>query len=127
VGNIAKRHHFLTRGYLQGFTDTADKNGKLWVYDFRENKLFNPNPRGVALETNFNNIDLRGYASDYLEKMFADKIEEKAVSVLRWICVNNDIPPDDEFSYVLNLLTLFAVRNPAMRRSMTASKSMPTG
>jgi len=122
VGNIAKGHHFVTRGYLQGFTDTGDRNGKLWVFDFRVNRLFNPNPRGVALETNFNKIDLPGYAPDYLEKIFADKLEGTAVSVLRWICANNDIPPDEDFSYVLNLLTLFAVRNPAMRRSMAASR-----
>ena len=64
VGNIAKGHHFVTRGYLQGFTDTGDRNGKLWVFDFRVNRLFNPNPRGVALETNFNKIDLPGYAPD---------------------------------------------------------------
>jgi Protein of unknown function (DUF4238) len=54
--------------------------------------------------------------------VFADKLEGKAVSVLRWICTNNDIPPDEDFSYMLNLLTLFAVRNPAMRRSMAASR-----
>ena len=64
MGNIAKGHHFVTRGYLQGFTDTGDRNGKLWVFDFRVNRLFNPNPRGVALETNFNKIDLPGYAPD---------------------------------------------------------------
>jgi hypothetical protein len=111
-----------TAPFLDQEPDTGDKKGKLWVFDFRENKLFNPNPHGVALETNFNKIDLPGYAPDHLEKMFADKIEQKAVSVLRWICANNDIPSDEDFSYVLNLLTLFAVRNPAMRRSMTASK-----
>jgi hypothetical protein len=122
MGNTAKGHHFLTRGYLQGFTDTGDKKGKLWVFDFRANRPFNPNPRNIALETNFNTIDLPGYAPDYLEKVFADKLEGKAVSVLRWICANNDIPSDEDFTYVLNLLTLFAVRNPAMRRSMVASK-----
>ena len=122
MGNIATKHHFVTRGYLQGFTDTGDKKGKIWVFDSQAQKLFNSNPRGLAWEWNFNKIDLPGNAPDCLEKMLGDKLEGKAVSVLRWICVNNDIPHDEDFGYVLKLLTLFAVRNPAKRRSMTASR-----
>jgi len=101
MANVAKGHHFVTRGYLQNFTDTGTKDGKLCVFDFRENKLFSANPRSVALETDFNKIDLPGYAPDHLENMFANNVEGKAVSVMRWICANNEIPPDEDSSYVL--------------------------
>ena len=68
MGNIPTGTILSLVATSQGFTDTEDRNGKLWVFDFRVNKLFNPDPRGVALETNFNKIDLPGYAPDYLEE-----------------------------------------------------------
>jgi hypothetical protein len=44
MGNVAHGHHFVTRGYLQGFTDTGDRNGKLWVFDFPSEKTVQPKP-----------------------------------------------------------------------------------
>jgi len=44
------------------------------------------------------------------------------VSVIRRIVREQEIPEDEEFSYVLNLIALLAVRNPAMRRALTVSQ-----
>ena len=120
--NVARRHHFVSEGYLRQFTDTVTGDGKVCVLDLRENRRFSATPRNIAVETDFNRIDLPGFEPDYLEKTFAQQLEGKAASVLRWICDNGEIPANEDFSYVLNLATLFAVRNPAMRRSMEAAR-----
>lgn len=118
---VARNHHFVAQCYLAGFTDTGTKDGRLCVFDFKANRFFRQKPRNVAFAPDFNRVDLEGHAPDVLETAFGE-LEGRAASVIRRITAENDIPEDEEFSYVLNLITLFAVRNPAMRQSMTRAR-----
>lgn len=56
-----------------------------------------------------------------MEKAFGE-FEGKTASVIRAICQKRELPPDEDFSYVLNLISLLATRNPRMRRSMTIAR-----
>ncbi len=96
----AKDHHFVPQGYLAGFTDTGGKEGMLCVFDLTTDRLFRTKPRNVAFEKHFNRIEADGQAPDALEKAFG-QFEGKTISVVRAICRDEELPEDEEFSYVI--------------------------
>lgn len=117
----ARDHHFVPQGYLAGFTDTGTKDGRLYAFDFVDGRCFRPKPRNVAFEVDFNRFEADGHPPDALEKALGD-FEGKAASVVRAICRDGELPSDEEFSYVLNLMCLLATRNPRLRNSMTIAR-----
>src|SRR5437773_538304 len=49
-----EKHHWLTRLYLQGFTDSGDKKGKLWIHHFVEENSGEKHPNQVCFTINGN-------------------------------------------------------------------------
>ena len=121
MAQVAKDHHFVPKCYLAAFTDTATEDGRLCVFDFETGRFFRQRPKNVAFEKHFNRIEVEGHAPDALEKAFGE-FEGQAISVIRSICLDGDLPPDEQLSFVVNLIALLAVRNPSGRRSMTAAR-----
>jgi hypothetical protein len=122
MAQVAKDHHFVPKCYLAAFTDTGTEDGRLCVFDFEVGRFFRQRPKNVAFEKHFNRIEVEGQAPDALEKAFGE-FEGQAISVIRSICRDGDLPPPDEqLSFVLNLIALLAVRNPRGRRSMTTAR-----
>jgi hypothetical protein len=121
MAQVARKHHFVPQCYLGGFTDSGAKDGRLCVFDFVANRFFREKPKNVAFEVDFNCVDVEGHSPDALESAFGE-FEGFTASVIRRICSEGQLPKDEEFSYVLNLISLLAVRNPANRRSMTAAR-----
>jgi hypothetical protein len=119
---ISRKHHFVPRCYLARFTDSGTSEGRLCVFDLAASRLFQEKPKNVAKEIDFNRVDIEGQPPDVLESAFGELVEAKAASVIRQICDEDRLPGIEEFSYVLNLITLLAVRHPVMRRAMTAAK-----
>jgi len=109
---------------LARFTDTGTKDGRICVFDMVAKRSFPQNPKNLAYEWDFNRVDFEGHPPDVLEKAFGELIEWEAASVSLRMCQENRIPEDEEFSYVLNLITLLAVRHPVMRRSMEAARQL---
>ena len=92
------------------------------MIDFEASRFFRQRPRNVAFEVDFNRFETQNYPPDALETAFG-QFEGKTASVIRRICSEERLPEDEEFSYVLNLIALLAVRNPSMRRSMDTARS----
>ena len=125
MAQVAKDHHFVPVCYLAAFTDTGTEDGRLYVFDFEVGRFFRQRPRNVAFEKHFNRVEIDGQPPDTLEKAFG-QFEGQAISVVRSICSEGDLPPDEQLSFVLNLIALLAVRNPRGRRSMTAARQRTT-
>jgi uncharacterized protein DUF4238 len=119
---VARNHHFVPQCYLAGFTDTGTKTGRLCVLDFEASRFFRQRPRNVAFEVDFNRFETNSYAPDALERAFG-QFEAMASQVVRKICTEECLPEDEQFSYVVNLITLLAIRNPALRRSMDTARN----
>lgn len=119
---IARNHHFVPQGYLGGFTDTGTRDGRLFVSDLVSNSVFRTKPRNVGAKRDFNRIDVDGQDPDALENAFG-KFEGRVIPVIREIQASGDLPTDDEFSYVLNLMALLVVRNPRSRKKMNDARS----
>ena len=76
----SKKHHYLPRHYLNGFTDTENT---FFVYDKRKDNVFLTNPGGAFFENNLNTLTFpSGDSSDFLEDMYT-KIENQF-----WGCLN---------------------------------------
>lgn len=118
VKKITRNMHYISQCYLAPFTATGTKDGQLWVCDSLEKKTFCTKPRNVGAERDFNRVELEGYAPDVLEASLA-VFEGKAAAVISAIIKNESLPPDDQFAYVINLICLFVVHHPVMRKVMS--------
>ncbi len=66
--NRSKKHHYLPKYYLKGFTNS--KNG-FFVYDKQADKIFRTSPDTTFFENNLNTITLSdGNSSDSLENLY---------------------------------------------------------
>jgi hypothetical protein len=122
---VARRHHYVSQGYLAQFTDTGNSKGVLCAVDFLSKQFFRPKPKVVAFELDFNRIEIDGIAPDALETALGP-IESRAIREIRGVCKTGKMPPMEAFSYVYNLITLFAVRTPALRAAMLAAETHMT-
>ena len=48
-----RAHHFAPQCWLAGFTDTGEKDGRLWVTDLKRRKQWPSNPRNAAHRRDF--------------------------------------------------------------------------
>ena len=74
----SKKHHYLPRHYLKGFTNL---DGSFFVYDKQTKKIFASNPDNSFSENNLNTVRIHGQDSDFIEKMYS-QIEGKVWSAL---------------------------------------------
>jgi hypothetical protein len=112
------RHHFVSQFYLGGFTGTGKKDGWFWVYN--RAVCGRSTPKNVAYTLDFNELTT-GDDSEALEKALSG-FESKVATVVHEIRRSHQIPPDADFSYVLNLIALFWTRNPRFREAQLSSK-----
>jgi len=103
---LSKKHHYLPRHYLKGFTNNT--NG-FYIYDKKEDKIFYTSPDAAFFENHLNTVSLPGGgSSDFLEKFYSD-IENECWNSLDQIREsNNKIPIDplDKMNLFLFLLFL---------------------
>jgi hypothetical protein len=114
---VARKHHYVSAGYLAQFTDTGNSKGLLCTLDFRTEKFFQAKPRDVAFEIDYNAIEVDGLPSDAYE-IAQGRFEGEAIRQVRQICETGKLPDLKALSYIYNLITLFSVKNPAIRNSM---------
>ena len=117
---IARRHHYLPQVYLRAFTDTGLKDGQFNVLDVQSGRSFRTSPINVAVERDFNRVDIEGHSPDAIEQALAP-FEAQAVTAIRKVIETEEFPSDDDWNWILNLLGLIAVRNPQLRQSFNSS------
>src|ERR1044071_2581567 len=77
----ARRHHFLPQAYLKGFSAASPR---LQVIDLVGRKTFVTSAENIAVERDFNRVDLPGVPIDDLEQRFA-RIEGDVIAAIRRI------------------------------------------
>ena len=78
----ARRHHYLPASYLGGFTKSRRKDGQFSVVEIATGRTFTTSPKNVAVERDFNRIDIDGISSDAIENALAP-FEVEAVKAIR--------------------------------------------
>lgn len=112
----ARKHHYLPQSYLAEFTETKAKDGQFYVLDIHGNKSFRTSPINVAAERDFNRVTIEGQPLDVIEKALSD-FENRGVQAIRNVNRTETFPNDEDCNYILNLISLIAVRNPQRRNS----------
>jgi hypothetical protein len=117
----ARRHHYLPLSYLAGFTDNGTKNSQFFVLDVHTGHSFRTTPNNVAVERDFNRIDIEGQSSDAIEQALAS-LEEQAAQAIQNVIELEEFPEDKDYNFIMNLLGLIAVHNPQLRKSFNLSR-----
>jgi hypothetical protein len=117
----AHRHHYLTQAYLAAFTDTGSKDGQFYVLDVNSGKCFRTSPKNVAIERDFNRIDVEGKPPDALEQALSP-FEERMAQACRNVNCIKTFPSEEDCNYIINLLGLIAIRNPQFRYSFNRAR-----
>jgi hypothetical protein len=123
MASTARRHHYLPQVYLAGFTDTGEKDGQFHVLDICSGASFRTSPINVAVERDFNRVDVEGKPPDIIEQELSP-FEERAGQGIRNVNHTNIFPSDEDFNWIINLLCLIAVRNPQLRESFNRSREL---
>jgi Protein of unknown function (DUF4238) len=118
---IARKHHFVSEGYLAGFTNTGTSKGVLCAYDHSTETFFRPKPKHIAFEIDYNRADSPNYPLDALETRLV-QFESLAIRELRKIITTGKLSSQEEFSWVYNLIALFAVKTPTVRSGFDAAQ-----
>lgn len=102
----SKKHHYLPRHYLRGFTDSK---GGFFVYDKHTRRIFPTSPDAAFFENDLNTVELPdGNQSDFLEGLYT-AIENQSwnsFNTIRNSTFNTSIEPLDKmnlFSFLLFL------------------------
>ncbi len=121
--STARNHHVLPQAYLGFFTDTGSKNGKFYVVETSSGKCFRTSPKNVAVQRDFNRLDVEGQSLDVLEQSLSS-FEARAVEACLNIISSKSFPNDEDYNSLINLIGLIAVRNPQKRESFNRSREM---
>lgn len=112
----ARNHHFIPQCYLKGFARNSSKNSKLLAIDLESKTAFGTNPKNIAVQRDFNRVDLDGLPMDALEQDYA-KLEGRVAVALRAIEETKRFDDIAHLSSIVNLIAILAVRTPKGRES----------
>jgi Protein of unknown function (DUF4238) len=111
---VARRHHYVPKFYLKGFAVARKKSHQLIVFDCKSGRSFPTATENVALETDFNRVEVDGYPPDVVETAMAT-FEAETAPALERIIASKSIREAEDRAYLLNLIGLLSVRNPRLR------------
>lgn len=112
----ARKHHYVPRFFLAGFTNEGTKDGRLLVCDLGAGKRWWSDPNGAGHQRDFYRIDPEGYDPLEVEKAF-QAVEDAAAPALRRLTGTETPPPFDETaSELLPLIASLVIRVPTSRR-----------
>lgn len=107
-----RNHHFLSKCYLKRFTKANTANSKLIGVNLSDGSSFSTIPRNVGAQRDFNRLD--GLPIEKLEFALSG-LEDEIDSALTRVHKRGAIHDPNDWNLILNLMSLFAVRNPRNR------------
>jgi len=103
----------VPRCWLAGFTDTGEKDGRLWVTDFIRRKQFQTVPGNAGLINDYYKLD---EAPDpVVVERFFSTLEGLAAPVLKTLGSERRPPNDEELDLLLQFIAYQWVRVPSFR------------
>jgi hypothetical protein len=115
---VARRNHYVARCYLKAFSVQRKKKRQVQVFDKKTRQTFATATDNVALEGNFNTVEVEGLEPDFFEKAMAEFEGELAPALERIIGAQSLQNDADDYAMLLNFVTMLALRNPRQREMM---------
>lgn len=116
-----RRHHFLPQCYLKGFAVKREKAFQTNVYDARQRRQYRTNIINIAVESDFDRIEVPGHSPDAIE-LALSKFESELEPAIQAIVLEKSLDDFDAKSVLLNFMCLIALRNPRFRERMRSFK-----
>jgi uncharacterized protein DUF4238 len=113
----ARRHHYVSQCYLKGFTVERKKKRQITVFDGNARKTFTTAIDNVAVERDFNRVEMEGLAPDAFDNAMAAFESEISAALDRIIATQSIAVEEDRISLV-NLICALALRNPRLREQI---------
>ncbi len=120
MGNIPRKHHFVPRFYLAGFTGNGMPEGRLYVLDKAKEKQWPSTAKGTGHQRDFHSVDLGpGVDPMGVEKKLAH-MEGQQSTVLNRILEEEALPPDNDEAVgdLMGFVAFMAVRVPRIRNTI---------
>jgi len=115
VAGTAKRHHFVSKFLLAGFTQSGEVTDELWVTDFKTGKQFARTPATTGFQTNFHTVDIEDVEPDHVEQVLA-KIEGKCAPSIKAVIRDRKIPCGEAYHELIYFMALMMVKTPKARK-----------
>src|SRR5947209_1504079 len=116
MAGIARRHHFVPKFVLAGFTASGKRSGKLWVSDLETGRQAQWTPKAVGYQEGFHTLESESVPPDYLETEVLAKIEDRVAPTIRGILEKREIPSGRAYAELIYFLALQMVRTPQARK-----------
>lgn len=117
----ARKHHYVSQFYLEGFCDTQAPSRGTHVLDVNTGKWFHTSTSNIGAERDFNRINVDGREIDALETELS-QFEGEAAAALRRVIDSKKLPDDEDLNWILNLICLYVCRNPRMRAGFNRAR-----
>lgn len=110
-----RRHHYIPASYLAGFTQSGNRDSKLYVFDQESLKSWVSTPEETAHERDFYRLDPDENIDEFAVEKALGEFEGISIPVLKKIVETYEIPTGEEFNLLLNFISLMIVRTPHAR------------
>lgn len=117
--NQPRKHHYVSKFYLAGFTKSGTEDGELYVLDQRQRKRWKSTPAKTAHKRNFHAIATRPDADPMVVERALGDIETKCSRVISCIIEQRKLPTGEDLDILINFVALMAVRVPAIRNTIS--------
>lgn len=109
-----RRHHYVPRCWLAGFTETGEKDGRLWVTDFSRRKQWPSTPDNAGHIRDLYRLSDPAPDPVIVEKFFS-RLEDLVAPLLKSIDRERRRPDSDELEALLLFMAYQWVRVPSFR------------
>lgn len=113
-----RRHHYVPRCWLAGFTDTGDKEGRLFVTDFKRRNQWGAAPGTAGFIRDFYRLEDEHVDDPILAEKALSQIEDAISPILRSMNSEMRGPRKEELEPLLYFIAIQWSRVPAFRPFM---------
>ncbi|HWY20125.1 MAG TPA: DUF4238 domain-containing protein [Candidatus Acidoferrum sp.] len=112
-----RAHHYVPQCWLAGFTDSGQKDGRLWVTDFNRRKQWPTTPPNAGHQRDFYRVSSPVHDPVIVEKLYS-KIEDGVAPILKSLDEELRGPTEQELEGLCVFMAIQWTRVPAFRPKM---------
>lgn len=113
-----RRHHFVPKFYLAGFTDSGSANGTLYVLDTQLSKRWPKSAEDSAHKRDFYTVSIAD-GDPLIVEDFLAKLEGKWAPILKSVIADNQLPVGEKLETLMQFVGYMAVRVPGIRTEIS--------
>lgn len=110
-----RRHHYVPRCCLAGFTDTGENDGSLFVTDFKRSNQWPASPGSAGFIRDFYRLEDERVEDPVIAEKALSQIEDVIAPILRRIDKDTRGPTEEELVHLLYFMAIQWTRVPAFR------------